>query len=130
MTVSEPDDDADDTGESPEPEHADSAQSAEVRGRVTLEGGGAVPEGLLEVYFEDTADQDRARLRATKASIQSDGGSRAIDFSLSPPADPTTSPTLQIVARLERGDGWLLAGGSSRFEAGAPVSVALHAVMY
>jgi hypothetical protein len=37
---------------------------------------------------------------------------------------------LQIVARLERADGWLVARGSARFEAGSPVYVTLSAVMY
>jgi hypothetical protein len=46
------------------------------------------------------------------------------------PAPAIASPTLRIVARLERADGWLLARGSARFEAGAPLEVALRAVVY
>jgi hypothetical protein len=34
------------------------------------------------------------------------------------------------VVRLERADGWLLARGSARIEAGAPVEVTLNTVMY
>jgi hypothetical protein len=49
---------------------------------------------------------------------------------LSPPASSTSSPTLRIVARLERADGWLLARGSAQLEAGAPVHVTLNVVMY
>ena len=106
------------------------AQSTDIRGAVTFEGGAVIPEGHLEIYLEDPAIQDNARRRAAKTRIKSDGGSKAIAFSLSPPASSTASPTLQIVARLERADGWLVARGSAQFEAGSPVNVTLNAVMY
>jgi hypothetical protein len=101
------------------------AQSTDIRGTVTFEGGAVIPEGDLEIYLEDNA-----RRRAAKTRINSDGGSKAIEFSLSSPASSTASPTLQIVARLERADGWLVARGSAQFEAGSPVYVTLNAVMY
>ncbi|RVE91669.1 hypothetical protein [Sinorhizobium meliloti] len=105
------------------------AQSPDIRGAVTFEGG-AVPEGHLEIYLEDPAIQDKARRRATETRIKSDGTSTSIAFSLSPPVSVKASPTLRIVARLERADGWLVARGSTRFEAGSPVYVTLNAVMY
>jgi hypothetical protein len=106
------------------------AQSTDIRGTVTLEGGATIPEGHLEIYLEDRAIEDNARRRAANTRIKSDGSSKAIDFSLPPPASSTASPTLRIVARLERADGWLLARGSTQFEAGSPVYVTLNAVMY
>ena len=106
------------------------AQSTDIRGAVTFEGGAVIPEGHLKIYLEDTAIQDNARRRAAKTLVKSDGGSKAIAFSLSLPASSTASPTLQVVARLERADGWLIARGSAKFEAGAPVYVALNTVMY
>jgi len=106
------------------------AQSTDIRGAVTFEGGKAVPKGHLEIYLEDPAIQDNARRRAAKTRVESDGGSKAIDFSLSPPASSTASPTLRIVARLERADGWLIARGSTQLDAGSPVNVTLNAVMY
>ena len=106
------------------------AQSTDIRGTVTLEGGATIPEGHLEIYLEDPAIQDNARRRVAKTRINSDGGSKKIAFSLSPPASSTASPTLRIVARLERADGWLVARGSALFEAGLPVYVTLNAVMY
>jgi hypothetical protein len=101
------------------------AQSTAIRGAVAFEGGAVIPEGHLEIYLEDNA-----RRRAAETRIKSDGKSKAIEFSLSPPASSTASPTLQIVARLERADGWLVARGSAQFEAGSPVNVTLNAVMY
>src|SRR3954469_20610395 len=101
------------------------AQSTDIRGAVTFEGGAVIPEGYLEIYLEDPA-----RRRVAKTRIRSDGGSKAMEFSLSPPASSTASPTLQIVARLERADGWLIARGSAKFEAGSPVHVTLNTVMY
>ncbi len=106
------------------------AQSTDIRGEVTFEGGAVIPEGHVEIYLEDPAIQDNARRRAAKTSIESDGKSKAIAFSLSPPASATASPTLRIVARLERADGWLVARGSTQFEAGSPIHVTLNTVMY
>jgi uncharacterized lipoprotein YbaY len=106
------------------------AQSTDIRGAVTFEGGAVIPEGHLEIYLEDPAIQDNARRRAAETRIKSDGGSKAIEFSLSQPASSTSSPTLRIVARLERADGWLVARGSAQFEADSPVYVTLNAVVY
>ena len=106
------------------------AQTTDIRGAVTFEGGAVIPAGHLEISIEDTAIQGNARRRAAETRIKSDGGSKAIAFSLSPPASSTASPTLRIVARLERADGWLVARGSAQFEAGSPVYVTLNTVMY
>ena len=103
------------------------AQSTDIRGAVTFEGGAVIPEGHLEIYLRH---QDNARRRAAETRIKSDGKSKTIEFSLSPPASATASPTQQIVARLERADGWLVARGSAQFEAGSPVYVTLNTVMY
>ena len=109
---------------------AASAQSTDIRGAVTFVGGKAIPEGQLEIYLEDPAIQDSARRRAAKTSLKSEGGSKTIEFSLPLPASATASPTLQVVARLERADGWLVARGSAQFAAGLPVHVTLKAVTY
>lgn len=109
---------------------AAAAQSTDIRGSVTFVGGKAIPEGHLEIYLEDPAIQDSGRRRAAKTSLKSEGGSKTIEFSLPLPASSTASPTLQIVARLERADGWLVARGSAQFEAGLPVHVTLKAVIY
>jgi len=101
------------------------AQSTDIRGAVTFEGGAVIPAGHLEIYLEDNA-----RRRAAETRIKSDGKSKAMEFSLSPPASATASPTPQIVVRLERADGWLLARGSAQFETGSPVYVTLNTVMY
>jgi uncharacterized lipoprotein YbaY len=106
------------------------AQSADIRGAVSFAGGAVVPEGDLRIYLEDPAIQDKARRRAAETIVKSDGKSKTMEFSLSPPASPAASATLRIVARLERADGFLLARGSARVEAGSPVSVTLNTVMY
>jgi hypothetical protein len=106
------------------------AQSTDIRGVVTFEGGKAIPEGRLEIYLEDTAIQGNAPRRAAETGVESDGASKAIEFLLSAPAGGTVLPTLRIVARLERADGWLLARGSAQVEAGAPLEVKLNAAIY
>jgi uncharacterized lipoprotein YbaY len=106
------------------------AQSTDIRGAVTFEGSAVIPEGHLEIYLDDPAIQDETRRRATQTRIKSDGRSKSIAFSLPSPASATASPTRRIVARLERADGWLIARGSTRLEAGSPVYVTLNAVIY
>src|SRR5262245_46852190 len=90
------------------------AQSTDIRGAVTFEGGAEIPKGHIEVYLEDAAIQDNAQRRVAKTRIESDGGSKAIEFSLSALPASTASTTLRIVARLERADGWLVARGSAQ----------------
>jgi uncharacterized lipoprotein YbaY len=105
-------------------------QSTDLRGTVTFKGGAAIPKGRLVIYLEDPAIKDKAQRRTAKTNIGSDGKSKAMDFSLATPEGLDASPTLQIIARLERDDGWLLARGSAQVDAGSPAQVALSAVMY
>jgi uncharacterized lipoprotein YbaY len=106
------------------------AQSNDIRGAVTFEGGAVIPEGQLEVHLEDRAVRDEVRRRTATTRLKSDGRSKTIAFSLSPPTGLAPSPALQIVARLERADGWLVARGSAQFKEGSPISVTLNAVIY
>jgi uncharacterized lipoprotein YbaY len=106
------------------------AQSADFRGTVTFKGGAVIPKGRLEIYLEDPAIQDKAKRRAAKMRIESNGKSKAMAFSLAMPAGLAASPTQRIVVRLERADGWLLARGSAQAGAGSPAKVALSAVVY
>ena len=106
------------------------AQPTDIRGAVTFANNATIPEGNIEIYLEDPANQDNARRRIAETRVNSDGGSKSIEFSLSQPATATASPTLQIVARLTRVDGWLLARGSSLFEAGSPAYIRLNEVLY
>jgi uncharacterized lipoprotein YbaY len=106
------------------------AQSADFRGTVTFKGGAVIPKGRLEIYLEDPAIQDKAKRRAAKTRIESNGKSKAMAFSLTMPAGLAASPTQRIVVRLERADGWLLARGSAQAGAGSPAKVALSAVIY
>jgi hypothetical protein len=106
------------------------AQSAEVRGAVTFEGGVVIPKGHLEITLDDPAIQDKTKRRGAKMRMESDGKSSSLAFSLAPPAGQAASPTERIVARLERADGWLLARGSAQVGAGSPVQVALSPVIY
>ncbi|PSJ51353.1 hypothetical protein [Kumtagia ephedrae] len=106
------------------------AQSPHIRGEVTFAGGAVIPKGDLEIYLEDHAAQDKTQRRAAATRLKSDGGAKAIAFSLAPPVSPAASQTLRIVARLERADGWLLARGSTEVEAGSAVQVTLNTVMY
>ncbi len=106
------------------------AQSPDIRGEVTFAGGGAIPKGQIEIYLDDPAIQDSARRGATEARFKSDGASRMLAFSLAQPESLPASPTRQIVALLEREDGWLLARGSAKFDAGSAVYITLNRAMY
>lgn len=107
------------------------AQPGDIRGAVSYEGGAAIPEGLLRIGFEDPALPDNGRQSATRVHVKSDGSARTIAFSVAaPPQLTAASPTLQIVAWLERADGWLLARGTAQMDDGVPVSITLNTVMY
>lgn len=104
---------------------ADPASS--IGGTVEFEGGAVIPEGEVEIYIEDPATGGDARRRAVGARLESDGGSRMMDFAFSP---TTGSQSARIVARLERADGWLLARGSAKLEINSPVHILLRPAMY
>jgi hypothetical protein len=105
------------------------AQSADVFGTVKFQGDTVVPKGHIVIHLEGPAVRDVKAL-AVKMQFTSDGGTKAIAFSLSLPASATASQPLMIVARLERADGWLLARGSAKLKAGTPVEITLNTVMY
>ncbi|APX14044.1 hypothetical protein [Tateyamaria omphalii] len=106
------------------------AQAKDARAGVTYAGGQIIPAGRIEIFMEDTARPAQKRLGAQNVSIDSDGKSRQIEFPLTWLASTSVSPTLRIVAHLERDDGWLLARGSARIKAGRPISITLNRVMY
>lgn len=106
------------------------AQSTDVRGAVTFESGAIIPEGHLEIYLEDRAVRDIAQRRMAETRIKSDGGAKTIAFSLPLHKRSSASPTLRIVARLERADGWLIARGNTQFKAGEPINLTLNTVIY
>lgn len=107
-----------------------SAQSADIRGTVEFEGGAVIPKGKVEIYIQDPATQGNGPHRAAETRMKSDGGSKTIDFSLPSPESSAASSGAQIVARLERADGWLIARGSAKVEAGSPILITLYTAMY
>lgn len=106
------------------------AQAKDLRGEVTFESGKTIPKGRINIQLEDPASQDAVRRSAAQTSVASDGTLQTVAFSLALPARMRPSPTLQIVARLERADGWLLARGSATVDIDRPVSITLHTAMY
>jgi uncharacterized lipoprotein YbaY len=107
-----------------------SAQSTDIRGAVSFAGDKAIPEGQIKIYLEDPAIQNSTQRRVAETRVTSDGGSKTIDFSFAQPNGATVSPTLQIVARLERVDGWLVARGSAAVTANGSVSITLKEAVY
>lgn len=106
------------------------AQSTGIRGTLEFEDGKIIPKGRIEIYVDDPATKGDVRHSTATTRVESDGGSKTIDFSLSPLTSSTVSTGTQIVARLERADGWLLARGSARLETGSPVHITLYTAMY
>ena len=62
-----------------------------------------------------------------RAAARAVGVVGQVAFTLAAPAD---APATQVVARLEREDGFLLARGSAALEPGAPTTITLYTVMY
>ncbi|MFA3920339.1 hypothetical protein [Ruegeria hyattellae] len=106
------------------------AQTNDIRGLVKYEGGAVIPDGHISIYLNDPANQERTRAITPNMYIESDGKSKVRAFAFSWPTSLMTSPTLQIVARLEREDGWLLARGSTQFQPGSPVHITLNRALY
>jgi hypothetical protein len=106
------------------------AQASDISGTVTFKSGAPIPKGRLKVYLADPAAQDKAQLRASQTLMDSNGKSKVMDFSLAMPANFATSATMQIIGRLEREDGWLLARGSARLDEDSPTQIALREVVY
>jgi hypothetical protein len=106
------------------------AQPANIDGAIVFAGGKVIPEGRIEIYLEDRVTQDRALRRVAATQVTSDGASRTINFTVTGPAHDADVTSLQIVARLERADGWLLARGSALFKPGHSIDVMLSSVVY
>lgn len=104
--------------------------STDIQGTVRFADGAAIPEGQITIYLEDLAIEDSAQRRVAETHVTSDGGSKTIGFSFPPPPSATALPTLQVVARLERADGWLVARGSAQVKATTPVLVTLKEAIY
>jgi uncharacterized lipoprotein YbaY len=107
-----------------------SAQSTDIRGNVTFQGGATIPAGRIEIVLEDSAIEDRAKRQVGETRVSSDGVSKSIGFTLARPESLTSLSLFRIVARLEREDGWLLARGSAQLEAGLSVNITLNEVIY
>lgn len=104
------------------------AQMSSVSGAITYPDGKAIPEGVLKIQIEDLATGN-AVADIGEVQIKSRGADKSVAFAL-PPLAAKSSGNLEIVARLERADGFLLARGSAPYEAGAPVTVPLSTVQY
>lgn len=102
------------------------AEASDIQGTVAFADDAAIPKGRIEIYIDDPAAKG-ARRHAAATQVESDGGSRTIAFTLAAPAD---APATQVVARLEREDGFLLARGSAALKPGAPTTITLYTVMY
>lgn len=100
-----------------------SATAHHVDVTIAFEGGGPLPKGRLVVYLDAAADRPMPEI----ARLYSDGGRETASLSL--PVAETSSPR-QIVAELQRPDGWLLARGSTQIEPGLPAAITLYTVLY
>lgn len=106
---------------------ADAGSATDLGVTVGFEGGGLVPKGRLAVYLDGPGVRQQG---AARTSADSDGGSREINLSLTLPSGTDKSSPQQIVARLQRADGWLLARGSAQLDGSAPIVITLYTVMH
>lgn len=106
------------------------AQSTDIQGTIEFEGGAAIPKGHIEISITDPAMRDNVQHEALTTRLESHGDSRIIGFSLSLPSSAVVLQRANIVARLERADGWLLARGGAKVDAESPVQITLYTAMY
>ncbi|WP_040173496.1 hypothetical protein [Phaeobacter piscinae] len=105
------------------------AQSEVVQGRLIFAGDAKIPKGRITISLSNSG-QPGTSDPALEFDLISTGRAKRIDFTLSSAALSALSPTLQVVARLERADGWLIARGSTKLPAGSPLHITLNQVMY
>ncbi|RJE79714.1 hypothetical protein [Paracoccus sp. JM45] len=101
-----------------------------IRCIVTFEGDMPIPEGQIEVVIENAGLQSENQPSALTFRMPSDGQSRQILFDLPLPVNIKTKSGVQIVAYLERKDGWLLARGSAEFKTTAPNKIELFTAIH
>ena len=109
------------------------AQSPQIMGTVIYESGGAIPQGLIRISLDDggRAESSGAARKADPASVNSSGKATSVEFAVQQSALAARSAVpVEIVATLERDDGWLLARGSAPFAPDQPVTITLYPVMY
>lgn len=106
---------------------AGTARPAHVEVTVNFEGGQPIPKGRLVVHLDSPAG---GHPMAAQASADSGGGSGRMTLSLPLPAEMDRSSPHQIVAWLQRADGWLLARGSAPFQGRSPVVITLYTAMH
>lgn len=99
-------------------------------GTITYGARKTLPAGRIALVIEDTADP--AADQPTVLTVESDGTAETLDFTL---PDDALSATLnrkgvELVAYLEREDGFLIARGSVEMPLVAPVVIDLATVMY
>ena len=109
-----------------------SAQPGAIHGTVVYEGGVEIPKGELVIRLEGAAPSGAARAAAAEARVPSEGRAKQVELSIpgTATARAAAAAPQEIVARLEREDGWLLARGSAAFTDGAPVEIVLYTAMY
>ncbi|WP_405117430.1 hypothetical protein L0Z64_05705 [Phaeobacter sp. BS23] len=98
------------------------AQSEVVQGRLIFAGDAKIPKGRITIFLSSLG-QPGTSDPALEFDLISTGRAKRIDFTLSSAALSALSPTLQVVARLERADGWLIARGSTKLPEQAPRSI-------
>ena len=97
-----------------------------VEGSVIYEADGPIPQGRVSLILEERSSDGKRESDAVM--LDSVGKDKAIAFSM--PMPEGEAEGMQIVARLERADGWLLARGSAPVTPGLPVEVTLNTVLY
>ncbi len=106
------------------------AQPTDVTGTLRFESGSEIPKGHIKLYLKDPASQSKMQELVAKTKLTSAGKFKSLVFTVSLPTNTSATPTQQIVARLERADGWLLARGSAKLRDDAPVDITLYKAMH
>ncbi|TWI87331.1 hypothetical protein JM93_02573 [Roseibium hamelinense] len=106
------------------------AQEEKVFVRVTYPSLKAIPEGRIRIFVPDQAvpSSETGGQGLREKLLITDGNTDFEEFSL--PVSFAAARPVQIIAHLERTDGWLLARGSVRLSHAKDVVIQLTKVMY
>ncbi|MDD7911549.1 hypothetical protein PUV47_16585 [Pseudovibrio exalbescens] len=107
------------------------AQTQKISGTISFADQELIPEGSLKLYLKSTARPDSKTELETETPLESRGKTGTLAFVANLPEALEPTAPFQLIARLERADGWLLArGAASLKKPDMPQEITLYTVMY
>ena len=83
-----------------------------ISGTISFAEHAKIPKGELKLYLGGTSHSNQRIELKLLSPLKSSGAKTSITFAASFPQMSQSATPIQLIARLERSDGWLIARGS------------------